>query len=71
MFRDTPKATLFPIKNIDIKEVTLKGFAWHYDKRPKSEKEIIPKGLDLDFYKPIEAKANKYRNLKKSPAEKL
>ncbi len=71
MFRDTPKATLFPIKNIDIKEVTLKGFAWHDDKRPKSEKEIIPKGLDLDFYKPIEAKANKYRNLKKSPAEKL
>ncbi|MDD3892416.1 MAG: OstA-like protein [Bacteroidales bacterium] len=71
MFRDTPKATLFPIQNINIKEVTLKGFAWQNDKRPKSENEIIPKGLNLGFYIPIENKANLFRDKKKNPAEKL
>ena len=71
MFRDTPKATLFPIHDIDIKEVTLKGFIWQNDKRPKSKNEIIPNGLNLNFYIPIENKANLFRDKKKNPAEKL
>ena len=42
-----PVSTFYPIEKVDYEEITLKGFQWLEDSRPKSKFEIIPKGLDL------------------------
>jgi len=46
-FKVKPVSVFYPIKKVDYEEITLKGFRWLDDKRPKSKFEIIPKGLDL------------------------
>ncbi|MDD4672745.1 MAG: OstA-like protein [Bacteroidales bacterium] len=71
MFRDKPVATLYPIDKAELQNIMVKGFMWHIDKRPKSSQSIIPSGLNLSFYKPIEQKANSYRVLKVQPAYSL
>ena len=71
MFRDKPVATLYPIDKVELQDIMVKGFMWHIDKRPKSSQSIIPSGLNLSFYKPIEQKANSYRILKVQPAYSL
>lgn len=46
-FKVKPVSVFYPIKKVDYEEITLKGFRWLENKRPKSKFEIIPKGLDL------------------------
>ena len=71
MFRDKPVATLFPIDRVELQDVMVDGFKWHNDKRPISAQDIIPQGLNLLFYIPIEQKANRYRALRAEPANSL
>jgi len=71
LFRSKPTATLFPIDKIVHEDITLAGFMWHSDLRPKGKKDITPENLNPNFYKPIESKALFYKNLKKNPAESL
>jgi lipopolysaccharide export system protein LptA len=71
MFRESPVATLFPIDKVELQDVMIKGFAWHTDKRPQSPDDIIPTGLDVNFYLPILSKADRYRAQKRNPAESL
>jgi len=46
-FKVKPISTFYPIEKIDYEEVTLKGFRWLDNLRPKSKFDITPKGLDL------------------------
>lgn len=71
MFRDSPVATLYPIEKVELQDVMLTGFAWHIDKRPGSPIDIIPQGLDINFYTSIHQKATKYRSEKRNPAQSL
>lgn len=36
-----PDGTLFPIRQLSVNELRLKGFEWYGDKRPKSKQEIF------------------------------
>ena len=41
---DAPEATLYPLKDVSPKEVILKGFSWHHEKRPKDLFDLfVPK----------------------------
>jgi lipopolysaccharide export system protein LptA len=71
MFREKPIATLFPVEKAELQDVMIKGFAWHNDKRPKSRMDVIPQGLNLNFYQLVEGKANLYRDKKTNPTESL
>lgn len=46
-FKVKPISVFYPIEKVDKEEVTLKGFRWLDNIRPKSKFEIIPKGLNL------------------------
>lgn len=46
-FKINPVSTFYPIKKVDYEEITLKGFKWLDEKRPKDKFSIIPKGLDI------------------------
>jgi len=46
-FMIKPVSTFYPIKKVDYEEITLKGFQWLDEKRPRDKFSIIPKGLDL------------------------
>lgn len=71
MFREKPSATLFPIEKVELQDVMLRGFAWHIAKRPVSKEDIIPNGLNINFYIPIENTANQLREKRENPAESL
>ncbi len=71
MFRQEPHATLFPIKDVNVKELTLKGFVWHSEKRPLGPKDILPKWVKFDHFTNSETQANRHRNQKKNPATVL
>lgn len=71
MFRNEPKATLFPIAKAELQDVMLSGFEWHNSKRPLSKLDIFPDNFKQDFYMPIERKANFYRQKKTSPVKSL
>lgn len=47
LFKVKPISVFYPIEKVDYEEVTLKGFRWLDNIRPKSKFEIIPQGLDL------------------------
>ena len=55
LFKAKPISTLYPIEKVDAEEITLKGFKWLNEYRPKSKLDIIPKGTrtDILFPKPI------------------
>ena len=71
LFRSKPTATLFPIDKAAYEDVTLVGFKWNVDFRPKHKHEIIPEELNLGNLSEVEKKAQRYKLLKKSPAETL
>jgi hypothetical protein len=71
MFRDKVKATLYPIDKVELKDIMIKGFQWHQEKRPETKTSIIPLGLNLEFYKPVMEKANSFRSKKRNPADTL
>jgi hypothetical protein len=71
MFREKPITTLFPIDKVELQDVMLKGFSWHIDKRPTRREDIIPDGLNTEFYIPVEEKALLYREKRRNPAESI
>jgi lipopolysaccharide export system protein LptA len=71
MFREKPTTILYPIDKVDPQEVTLKGFTWHIDKRPKTKEEVFPNNFNPNFFIPIQDLANKYRLQRKDPAKSL
>jgi len=70
MFKEKPVATLFPLDKAEPEDVFIRGFTWHNEKRPAIS-DIIPKGLIVDFYLPIQDKANLYRDERKNPVDSL
>jgi hypothetical protein len=70
MFKEKPVATLFPLDKAEPEDVFIRGFTWHIDKRPAIS-VIIPKGLNIDFYFPIQEKAKLYRDKRKNPDDSL
>jgi len=40
IFYASPKATFFPIQKAKADELTLEGFSWEFEDRPKSEEEV-------------------------------
>ena len=46
-FNIKPVSAFYPIEKVDYPEITLQGFKWFDQVRPKSKYDIIPKGLDL------------------------
>ncbi len=46
-FQVKPVSTFYPIEKVEREEITLKGFHWLDNIRPKNKFEIIPKGLDI------------------------
>ena len=71
MFREKPSATLFPIDKVELQDVMLRGFAWQIDKRPKRKEDVIPKGLNIDFYILQEKKAVEFKDKRENPAESI
>ena len=61
-FNLKPISALYPIDKVDYEEITLKGFRWRDELRPKSNLSIIPKGLDLVL---TDAKPGFKRDVKK------
>lgn len=61
-FNIKPVSSFYPIEKVDYEEITLKGFRWLDESRPKDKFSIIPKGLDLVL---TDAKSGFQRDLKK------
>lgn len=70
MFKEKPQATLFPIDKAEIEDIFIKGFIWQNEKRPAII-DVVPKGIDIDFFSDYYSKANAFRNRKTKPAESL
>lgn len=71
MFREEPNAVLYPINDVQIKEVTLKNFAWHSHKRPQNSEAIIPTWIDFEHFERSEQRAQESRGKKMNPATSL
>lgn len=71
MFREEPKAVLYPIDDVQLKEVTLKNFAWYSHKRPQNSEEIIPFWIDFEHFKRSELQALESKSKKMNPATSL
>lgn len=61
-FKVKPISTFYPIEKVDYEEITLQGFRWLDESRPKNKFSIIPKGLDLIL---TDAKPGFQRDIKK------
>lgn len=61
-FKQKPVSSFYPIEKADLEELTLKGFRWLEETRPKNKFEVIPKGLDLVL---TDAKPGFQRDIKK------
>jgi len=61
-FKVKPVSDFYPIEKVDYEEITLKGFRWLDESRPKSKFSIIPNGLELVL---TDAKPGFQRDIKK------
>jgi len=44
-FKQKPLSNLYPIKKVEPEDITLKGFSWQPNKRPKDKYDIVPKNF--------------------------
>lgn len=60
-FSQQPKSNLYPVDKVDREEITLNGFKWLGEKRPKDKTSIVPKKFVLV---PTETGAARRKKLK-------
>ncbi|MDX9854972.1 MAG: OstA-like protein [Tenuifilaceae bacterium] len=51
VYLEKPVSNMFPVDKAPEEEITLKGFKWLNNKRPKSKMDVIPTGTDFSIAK--------------------
>ena len=74
VYLEKPVSNMFPVDTAPEEEITLKGFNWLNNKRPKSKEEIIPVGTDFNAVKRSKytlesGKGNKLKTIEKKHLE--